>query len=134
MNTDKIKELINSSDLNQLQKNVTNGFIDRANNYEIERQLDRDLIEKVAKETKLKSVILSTEDVKIYTVYGKDEWSIKYPFRSIYLNKDGKWVRCNAVAPNLDTAFIIYLEQKYLGMNSRFSDFALKMLEIKIDN
>jgi len=44
-----------------------------------------------------------------------------------------KWQRVNTVSPTLDTAFLCYLESKYLDANSRFTDFALKMLEIKIE-
>ena len=47
---------------------------------------------------------------------------------------DGKkWQRVNTVSPSLDVAFLCYLESKYLDANSRFTDFALKMLEIKIE-
>ena len=93
MTTEKIKELVNNSELPQLQKNVMNGFIDRAKDEQKRKREDRQLIEQVANEKKLSEVVLSTDEVKIYTVSGKDEWDIKYPFRSIYVGKKGTWER-----------------------------------------
>lgn len=133
MKTDKIKELVNGSDLPEIQKNILNGFVDRAKDEDERKQEDRQLIEQVTRENKLSEVILSTDEVKIFTVSGKDEWDTKYPYRSIYLSKKGTWERTNTVSPTLDTAFLVYLEHKHLDANSRFVDFALKMLEIKID-
>lgn len=130
MTTDKIKELINNSEIPTIQKNSLNGFIDRAKEQQEEKRQDRELIEKVAYEKKLSEVVLSTDEVKIYTVSGKDEWDIKYPFRSIYLSKKGTWERTNTVSPTFDLAFLVYLQHKYLGLNSQFTDFAMKMLEI----
>jgi hypothetical protein len=50
-----------------------NGFIDRAKDEQERKREDRQLIEQVANEKKLSEVILSTDEVKIYTVSGKDE-------------------------------------------------------------
>jgi hypothetical protein len=130
MTTEKLKEFVNNSELPQLQKNVMNGFIDRAKDEQERKREDRQLIEQVAYEKKLSEVILSTDEVKIYTVGGNDEWVVKYPFRSIYLSKKGTWEKCNTVSPSLDLAFLIYLQYKHLGLNSQFVDFATKMLEI----
>lgn len=130
MITEKIKELVNNSELLQHQKYIMNGFIDRAIDEQERKRKDRQLIEQVAKEKKLAEVILSTDEVKIYTVSGKEEWDIKYPFRSIYLTKAGIWARTNTVSPTLDLAFLVYLQYKHLGINSQFFDFAMKMLEI----
>lgn len=126
MITEKIKELVNNSDLLQIQKSMMNGFIDRAKDEQEREREDRQLIEQVANEKKLSEVILSTDEVKIYTVRGKDE----YPFRSIYLGKKGTWERTNTVSPNLDLAYLVYLQYKHLSLNSQFVDFAMKMLEI----
>lgn len=133
MNTEKIQELITNSDLPQIKKQVSIGFISRAEKAYEKSVADKDLIIKIGNVNTYFETILSTDEVKIYKVSGKDEWDIKYPFRSIYLDKNGNWKRVATVAPTLDTAFIAYLENKYLGENSGFSDFALKMLEIKID-
>lgn len=133
MNTEKIKEFVNNSELPQLQKNVMNGFIDRAKEEQERQREDRQLIEQVANEKKLSEVILSNDEVKIYTVSGKDEWDIKYPFRSIYVGKKGTWERCSTVSPTLDLAYLVYLSHKHLGLNSQFVDFAMKMLEIPND-
>jgi hypothetical protein len=131
MITEKIKELVNNSEFPQLQKNVMNGFIDRAKKAKEKEQEDRDLIEKTGVR-KLAEVILSTDEVKIYTVNGKDEWDLKYPYRSIYLTSKGTWARSCAVSPTLDVAFLIYLQHKHLGLNSQFADFSIKMLGIKL--
>lgn len=127
---EKIKEIAINSDLPPQQKNVINGFIDRAKDEQERERYDRQLIEQVANEKKLSEVILSTDEVKIYTISGKDEWDIKYPFRSIYLSKNGTWERTNAVSPTFDLALLVYLQYKHLGANSQFVDFATKMLEI----
>lgn len=131
----KLEDLINGSDMNQLQKNVSLGFVSRAKESEEQRRNLRKLVEETANEKNLNEIILSTDEVIIYTVLPRrtgDEWDIKYPFRSIYF-KDEKWQRVNTISPTLDTAFLCYLEYKYLDANSRFTDFALKMLEIKIE-
>lgn len=132
-NTEKLVEFVNNSELPQLQKSVMIGFITRAENQEADKQEDRMLIEQVANEKNLSRVILSTDEVKIYTVNGKGEWDTKYPYRSIYIDKKGTWQRSCTVSPSLDIAFLVYLQNKYLGLNSQFTEFALKILEIPLD-
>lgn len=127
---EKIKELVDSSELPQLQKRLINSFIEGAKDEQEKEREDRQLIEQVAREKKLAEVILSTDEVKIYTVGGRDEWDIKYPFRFIYVDKKGTWERGAAVSPSLDLAYLVYLQCKHLGLNSQFVDFAMKMLEI----
>jgi hypothetical protein len=131
MNTEKLTELVGNSDLPTIQKRMLNGFIERSKQDEEKRQEDRLLIEQVARIKNLSEVIISADDVKIYSVRGNDEWDIKYPYRSI-LMKDGKWVCSNIVCPTVDTAYLVYLGCKYLGYNNEFSDFAIKMLEIDL--
>jgi hypothetical protein len=135
MDTTRLEGLIDNSDFSVMTKNVFKGFILRANEEETKIKQVRSLIEEVALEIKLKEVVLSTDEVIIYTIHPRreyDEWDIKYPFRSIYF--DGiKWKRVHTVSPSLDVAFLCYLECKYLDDNSRFTDFALKMLEIKTE-
>lgn len=126
-----LKELVNATEWRQLQKNVMNGFIDRAKGEQDRKHEDRQLIEQVTDEKNLSEVVLSTDEVKIYTVRGKGEWDVKYPYRSIYAGKDGTWVRCNMVSPTLDVAYLVYLENKHLGANSNFTHFASKMLGIQ---
>lgn len=134
MDTEKIKEFVNNSELPQLQKNVMNGFIDRAKKEQERKDEDRQLIEQVANEKKLSEVVLSTDEVKIYTVSGKDEWDIKYPYRSICLSKKGTWERIHIISPTFDLAFLIYLQYKHLDLNSQFVHFAVKMLGIEIED
>lgn len=125
-----IPDVSGQSELPQLQKNAMNGLIDRAKAEQERKREDRRLIEQVANEKKLSEIILSTDEVKIYTVIGKGEWDVKYPFRSIYLGRKGTWENTNTVSPTLDSAFLVYLQYKHLGSNSQFVDFAMKMLEI----
>lgn len=126
----KLEQLIKDSDWSERDKLINLGFISRAKEYETEKGKDRDFIEETASIKNLGEVVLSTEEVKIYTIRGNKEWDIKYPFRSIYL-KDDKWLRSHVVSPSLDVAFLVYLGEKYQGGNSQFTDFALKMLEIE---
>lgn len=130
---DILQKLVDNSELKPIQKNILKGFVKRAYEAEEQNKKDRELIEKIASEKKLSEIVFSTDEVKIYTVFGKEEWDVKYPFRSIYLNNKGVWERTNTVSPNMDLAYLVYLEKKHLGMNSQFVDFAMKMLEIKID-
>jgi hypothetical protein len=133
MNTEKLKEIVEKSDMLKLQKNVTIGFISRAEQYENRKAEDRLLIEQVANEKKLSEILYSSDSVKIYSIFGKEDWDIKFPIRSIFVNKKGVWERSCTVSPSFEIAFLVYMEKKHLGNNSQFVDFALKMLEIKID-
>lgn len=134
MKIDKLQELINDSDMNQMQKNISLGFISRAEERENKRAEARDLIEKVYSKCTVEDIPVITDEVIIFKIVGKkeDEWDTRYPYRSIYF-KDGKWNRVHVISPSLDVAFLVYLGEKYQGSNSQFSDFALKMLEIKIE-
>jgi hypothetical protein len=132
----KLEDLINSSDMSQLHKNVSLGFVARAKENEEGRRKIRDLVEEIANEKNLDEIILSTEEVIIYTIRPRikgDEWDMKYPFRSIYFNGE-KWCRVHIVSSSLDEAMLTYLGEKYQGGNSQFAGFALKMLEIKTED
>jgi len=131
MTTEKIKELVSNSELSAIQKNVMNGFIDRAKEEKEKGQQDKALIEAVATEKFVSEVLISTDEVKIYTIYQKYEWDKDCPYRIIYLEKEtGNWKRIHTLAPTLDMAYLIYLEHKYNGLNSQFSLFASRMLGI----
>lgn len=131
MITEKIKQIVNgSSELSKPQKYIMNGFIDIIEKEQERKREDIQLIEQVANEKEVSEVILSTNEVKIYTVNGRDEWDIKYPFRSIYVDKKGTWERSSTVSSNFDLAYLAYLQYKHLGLNSQFVHFAIKMLEI----
>lgn len=135
MNTDKIEQLVQDSDLNQMQKNVSLGFIRRAKENEEKRTEARELVERAyGEKSSIQEIVVQLEDLIIFKVFPvrEDDWTAKYPFRSILL-KDDKWQRTNMVSPSLDIAFLIYLEKKYAGDNSQFTDFAMKMLEMKIE-
>lgn len=134
INIDPIIKAIEESSMIQFQKTITTAFVQRAKDISKNREDDIKLIQEIAREKYVSEILYSTDEVKIYTINNsRDEWSIKYPVRSIFLNKDGKWERIATVSPNFDVAFLNYLEHKYLGGNSRFTNFAIKMLEIKIE-
>jgi hypothetical protein len=134
MKTDKLEELIDGSDLNQMQKNITKGFILRAKEDLEEVGKDRKLIEETYSKDMYFDIILSTEEVKIFKIKNsKNKWDVKYPYRSIFLKDKGKWERVSTVSPSLDIAFLNYLGLKYDGYSTRFADFAMRMLEIKIE-
>lgn len=136
MNTEKIKELIENSDMLKIQKNHALGFINRIEKDEAQKTEVLHLIQQITNEKNIVEVLYSSDEVKIYSVYtihGKDEWVVKFPIRSIYLDKNGVWKKSCTVSPNFDVAFLDYLEKKYLGNNSQFMSFAIKMLEMKIE-
>ena len=129
---ENIKQLIEESDSNALFKKLANRYIDGAENiFSIERK-NRELVETVAREKHLLDILYASDEVIFYTVYGNDEWSIKYPVRSIYKNDKDNWERCATVAPTMDTAYLVYLEDKQKARG--FADFALKMLDIKLED
>lgn len=127
---EKLIELVKSSDMPNVKKLMTIGFIERANESEENNRRDRKLIEDIAGEKGAVETLLCNEDVIIYKIFSKDDWGLDYPFRMIYKNSDGRWHRISTVAPSFDVAYLIYLEHKYLGLNSQFSLFASKMLNI----
>lgn len=133
---DKLHELIDNSDLGGLQKNIHKGFVIRAIEKEDNERKDRELIEKhaIISNGKGFEVVVSAPDFKIYCIHGKDEWDVKYPYRSIYLDEKQNWNRSNTVSPTLDVAILVYLGHKYLGDNNQFADFAIRMLEIKTND
>jgi hypothetical protein len=135
MNTaNTLEELVNSSGMNQMQKNITNGFIFRAKENEGKRSEVRDLIEKVYSKCSIESIPITTDEFIVFKIIGKkdDEWDTKYPYRGIFF-KDGKWNRIHTVCTSVDEVLLAYLGEKYLGANNQFANFAMKMLEIKIE-
>ena len=132
---DKLKHLCaEDKTLTKVHKIIIDAFIDRADEQETSRIKTQQLIESIAHEKHILDIVLSTDDVKIYTVGGKDEWEIKYPYRCIILDKNGKWKRCSTVSPTFDIALLVYLQNKHIGENSQFADFAIKMLNINLED
>ena len=130
--SENIKQVIEESDSNTLFKTLANRYIDNTEYIlSIERK-NRELVETVAREKHLLDILYASDEVIFYTVYGNDEWSIKYPVRSIYKNDKDNWERCATVAPTMDTAYLVYLEDKQKARG--FADFALKMLDIKLED
>ena len=129
---ENIKQVIEESDSNTLFKTLANRYIDNTEYIlSIERK-NRELVETVAREKHLLDILYASDEVIFYTVYGSDEWSVKYPVRSIYKNNKDNWERCATVAPTMDTAYLVYLEDKQKARG--FADFALKMLDIKLED
>lgn len=131
---EKLKDLVNGSEMARFEKTIMLGHIERWLQDDLNKEEDRSLVQQVTNEKCLSEILISTDHVKIYTVSGKDEWSIKYPYRSIFLNQQGIWQRSTTVSPSLDSAYLVYLEKKHLGQNSQFADFACKMLDIKTED
>ena len=131
INTDKISQLIEDSDMNQMQKNSHLGFIFRAKENEDKRTEVQDLIEKVYGKCTLESIPIITDDFIVFKVIGRkdDDWDVRYPYRGIFFKND-KWSRIHTVCSSVDEFLLIYLGEKYLGCNSPFADFAMKMLEM----
>lgn len=127
-----IKQVIEESNHTSLVKTLANKYIDGLEEMLSTRSLNRELVETVAREKHLLDILYASDEVIFYTVYGNDEWSIKYPVRSIYKNDKGNWERCATVAPTMDTAYLVYLENKQDARG--FADFALKMLDIKLED
>ena len=127
-----IKQVIEESNHTSLVKTLANKYIDGLEEMLSTRSLNRELVETVAREKHLLDILYASDEVIFYTVYGNDEWSIKYPVRSIYKNNKGNWERCATVAPTMDTAYLVYLENKQDARG--FADFALKMLDIKLED
>ena len=127
-----IKQLIEESNHTSLFKTIANKYIDGTEDLLSIKRKNRELIETVAREKHLLDILYASDEVIFYTVYGSDEWSIKYPVRSIYKNDKGNWERCATVAPTMDTAYLVYLENKQNAIG--FADFALKMLDIKLED
>ena len=131
MNGEKIIELINQSELPPLQKNIFIGFIKRKTEEHQKHIEDKRLIEKVCNEKNVSEILLSNEDVKIYTISGKDEWDKKYPYRVMFYH-NRQWTRCNTVSDNFDQAFLLYLECKHLqSRRYSFTEFCNKILGIE---
>ena len=127
-----IKQVIEESNHTSLVKTLANKYIDGLEEMLSTRSLNRELVETVAREKHLLDILYASDEVIFYTVYGNDEWTIKYPVRSIYKNNKGNWERCATVSPTMDTAYLVYLENKQDARG--FADFALKMLDIKLED
>lgn len=130
MKKEQLQRLVDQSDLSGIPKNVMTGFLERSHEAFQRSQQDRELIEAVAREKRVEEVVVSTDEVKIYTVGGNHRWSVNYPYRSIFRDQNGTWKNGSSVSPTLEIAFLDYLQTKYLGMNSQFAQFAVKMLGI----
>jgi len=132
MNSQEIlNELIDKSELGTLQKRQTKGLIQYAYEERHQAQEDRKFVEEITGEKHISDIVLKTDSIIIYTVYGNDDWAVKYPFRSIFLNDKGKWQRCSMVSHSLESALLIAIGEKQLGSNSNFYHFAAKMLDLK---
>jgi hypothetical protein len=134
MNTERLEQLIDGSDMNQMQKNISKGFISRAKENEDKRSEVRDLREKIYSKCTLESIPIITDEFIVFKIIGKkdDEWDTKYPYRGIFF-KDNKWNRIHTVCTSVDEVLLTYLGEKYLGGNSQFADFTMKMLNMKIE-
>jgi len=128
------KELVQSSDWSENKKLLINNAIDRAIDNVVKVNTDGDFIKSlIDKSICIDKIILSTDDVKIFTVVNDSEWNAKWPYRFVYFSKyDNEWVSGHEQYANLEDAFLAFLEQKHLQtFNSSFVVFAKRMLRIK---
>lgn len=130
---DKLRNIVIESKQNLPIQASLLGLINTMENIEGKRMEHRDIVEKCGIKNLL-DIVMGNDDVIFYTVYSKnnDEWDVNFPFRSIIKNDKGNWERVSTVSPSLDLAYIAYLGQRYLGHNSGFANFAVRMLNIKI--
>jgi hypothetical protein len=125
-----LERLVNESDLNQRDKMISMGFINRAQDSLDRAQEIRTIVESFT--TNRFDIVLHSDEVIIYKIESKDEWDIKYPYRVVYKDVSNNWERVSTVSPTMDVAYLNYLTLKYLGNNSQFAYFAIKMLDIEI--
>lgn len=124
-------DLIEKSEIAGMQKNVAKGMIIRGMDMIAANSAERRLVESFEKGHF--SIAMSNENMIMYKIVNsKDDWDIKYPYRTIFKDAKGDWRRVNTVSDTVDNAYLVYLEKKHLGDNSQFSLFAMKMLEIEI--
>ncbi len=131
---EKLNKLVDKSEFSPLEKLQAGRFLHQSNNLVKLEKCQIDLVEIIAgQKTKIEIIIYSGEDVIIYKVIPKDSehWDTKYPYRYIIL-KNKKWSRGTTVSPDFNSCFLYYLEEKHLGLNSQFAEFAMKMLGVNI--
>lgn len=124
-------DLIDRSELSTIRKHQTKALVQFAYEERDQNQTDRKFVEETASEKHVSDIVFKSDSIIIYTVYGNDDWSVKYPFRSIYLDKKQQWRRCGTVSHSLESAFLIAIGERQLGSNSQFHGFAAKMLELE---
>ena len=127
-----IKQIIEESNHTSSTKTLANRHVDYLASILSIEEKNYQLIKTVAREKYLFDILYASDEVIFYLVFGDDEWSEKYPVRFIYKNDKDNWVRCATVAPTMDTAYLVYLENKQKARG--FADFALKMLDIKLED
>ena len=127
-----IKQIIEESNHTSSTKTLANRHVDYLASILSIEEKNYQLIKTVAREKYLFDILYASDEVIFYLVFGDDEWSEKYPVRFIYKNDKDNWERCATVAPTMDTAYLVYLEDKQKARG--FADFALKMLDIKLED
>lgn len=142
--TENILKLIADSGYSGHDKNQMASFVKTASTNEKQHINDLNIIDYTCDDIydgclKIKKIVLSTDDVKIYKIVAKENgfdddsnhFHNSNPFRLIYKKSEGNWVGCGTVASSLDEALLVYLQYKHLGENSQFSEFASRMLYLK---
>ncbi len=129
-----IIELIEKSDLNKLQKNIQKGNYLRGKELIDNEHAKREIVIFGDRFFPSFDIVVSMEDVIIYKLLNpKDKWDIEFPYRIIFRGeKESIWTRVSTVCASIDEAMLTYLEHKHLDGNSRFANFACKMLAIKM--
>lgn len=134
---EKVIELINESELSQIQKHVGIGKIRNTQVKESNEDFTRNRIISVSNEKKQFTIVLDSPDIIIYKLTNpnpKDDWDRDYPYHGIYMDRDQNWRRHSTVSPSFELAFLNLIATRQLGENDgkSFVSFAAKMLEIEI--
>lgn len=127
-----IKQIIEESNHTSSTKILANRHVDYLASILSIEEKNHELIETVTREKYFFDILYVSDEVIFYLVFADEEWCDKYPVRFIYKNDKDNWVSCATVAPTMDAAYLVYLENKQKARG--FADFALKMLDIKLDD
>ena len=128
---ENILKLIEESDDSQFFKMRMKSFVDKANDEIKKHDDDIELIKSVGYVREMFEIVLNSDEFKIYKIINsRHETDKKYPYRLIYLDDKKQWRNCNTASESIDFSLLLYLEYKYTGMNSQFSEFATRMLKM----
>lgn len=134
---DQLKQSILSvsdDQLDQRQKNQLQQIIEESQKRSEEENKLLEILDKIeyhAFNLKIKEILFHNDEVIFYSVTSRNSHDQQYPYRFIY-KKDDKWLRSIHISNNFENLFLQFLETKYLGLNSQFTQFAIKMLKADI--
>jgi hypothetical protein len=127
---EKLKELIENSNLSEIEKSQMVEFVTKSDVEEKIKTKDKFLIETTT-EHDVDNILFACDYFIIYTKRNDSFFEDGYPVRSIYRDNRGFWSKSISINNNFDRAMLKCLEMKHLGYNSEFTEFACKMLGIE---